>query len=233
MPRLQVAILCLLLGACAGTYRVRAREEARQTQNFTTVIGRVGAVTYAPAGRVDGFFFENGLRVHFPPVADEQVLSVAPSGQRVEVRGWTHWDGDNAQTVEAYAIRNIQSGQSLDLTLASTAVLTPPVAFGGSGTPLRPDTATGQLTEFTYDRTGSVTGLLLDTGRRIRFPPSQTGRIEGFVRSGQRLRVVGWDDVDERGAPVVRAGTLINLDAGLELNIASGGVAPIPPPPEH
>jgi len=131
MPRVALVHLCVLLIVLPAA---QAQEPAPATPALPDkgldatpplqqVSGAIVRYTKAPTGEIDGFVLEQGVSVHFPAYLAPRVRALLGDAREVQVQGILvrGTDRDAATVLEARAISNPASGQSLTVSAAAGA----------------------------------------------------------------------------------------------------------------
>ncbi len=193
--------LALLMLACSGEgYGQRDEPEA--------VRGTVQGFTEAPKGEIDGLTLGDGTVVHWPPHLSEKFTAVVKKGDRVEVVGRRATLPRGEKVFEARTVINLATKESY----TSDDAPPPPRGKKGKDRAAGPDrTVTGKVGSFTEAPKGEIDGLKLDDGTVAHWPPHLAKQFTDIVRQGDRVRVVGWDEVTPRGAKVLEVRSVTNL----------------------
>jgi hypothetical protein len=96
--------------------------------------GKITAYTAGSHGELDGFILDNGTTIHFPAHAGYKVKPLLQKNQALNVDG-TIQAGPAGQVLEASNIKNLVSGQSVNVSAIQPPVPLPPGAVSPPGMP--------------------------------------------------------------------------------------------------
>src|SRR5438093_1341142 len=73
------------------------------------------------------------------------------------------------------------------------------------------ETVRGTVKRLTTAPKGEVDGLELNDGTVVHWPPHMERRFTAIVGKGDRVRVVGWDEIKPKGEKVLEVRSVTNL----------------------
>jgi hypothetical protein len=164
-------------------------------QSSPVVEGIVAQYLMNHYGEVDGLLLNDGTQVHFPPHMERDLIAVAKPNDPVNVQGYR---GAGGPVVQAYAITNTQSGQSIverEPGLFDRPII-PPYVKDRS---LVERHAEGAIRVLLYGPRGELNGAVLEDRTIVRVPPHVAYQVAGLLQVGQSISAIGYGTENEHG----------------------------------
>jgi hypothetical protein len=207
-------------------------EADAQRGDLETVKGTVKGFTEAPKGEIDGMALSDGTVVHWPPHLEKKFTAIVKKGDRVEVVGRRVTLKQGEKLFEARTVTNLTTKASY--TRDDDKPLPPKDKKDKDkkdkkdkkdGPPppkdkkdkerkrvVGPDrTVTGTIERFTAAPKGEIDGMVLSDGTVVHWPPHQERLFTTIVKKGDRVRVVGFDEIKPKGEQVLVVRSVTNL----------------------
>jgi len=207
-------------------------EADAQRGDLETVKGTVKGFTEAPKGEIDGMALSDGTVVHWPPHLEKKFTAIVKKGDRVEVVGRRVTLKQGEKLFEARTVTNLTTKASYtrdddeplppkdkkdkDKKDKKDKKDGPPPPKDKKDKERRrvvgPDrTVTGTIERFTAAPKGEIDGMVLSDGTVVHWPPHQERLFTTIVKKGDRVRVVGFDEIKPKGERVLVVRSVTNL----------------------
>ena len=170
-----------------------------ETDNSLEVKGTVKNFLMNPKGDVDGFLFDDGTQVNFPPHMSSQLTAVIAPKDKVEVKGIR----ENDKVIKAKTVINIQTSKSVLETPPTTGpkdegknLSPPPPHQKPEHAPkhlegLKQLSVHGEIQSQIFGHRGEVIGVVLTDGSIVRFGPRMLDDSKVKTDIGQSLQASG------------------------------------------
>jgi hypothetical protein len=168
------------------------------------VNGSVSRFLFNPDGLCDGFLFDDGLQVHFPPHLSRQLLKRVKEGDRVGVHGLKP---RGAEVLAALSVTTHGGHCIEDLGPHAQAHHSAPRGVSKS----RPVQLDGTVARRLYAPKGEVSGALLEDGTAVRMHPRDNEALLPLLLPGRRITVWG-DAIGVHGHKVIDISHLAPAD---------------------
>lgn len=152
--------------------------------SLTTVSGTVGQLTGNDDAIFDGFTLNSGsgtTTVKFPPHLGQEIQKAVKPGTTVSVTGYS----DAAPGGETPFRMN-------SLTVGKTTIQNAPPAIQTTRPAETLTTVNGKITDYRFDRSGRVNGLVLDDKTIIRIPGHAAYQLTNLATKGTAITVQGY-----------------------------------------
>ena len=137
----------------------------RPSERFDRVatIGIVARLLINPFGEIDGLLLASGSVVRFPPHMSDSLAAAVQVGDTIQATGLA----ETARSFKAYAITNLGNGRSV-VEVAPSTQQPPPHLRRASLVRME---ASGNIVTLLAGPRGEASGVLLEDGTVVRFPP--------------------------------------------------------------
>ena len=189
-------------------------EPTRAALTSVTMTSRIRIFTTAPRGEQDGATLDDGTLVHWPPHLGERIAAIVKTGDRVRVAGRMESGPAGDRHFEASQIRNVETGDTLDVAISPPPPGPPRPPRGARGG-IGEQTTRGVVREFTQAPRGEIDGVVLDNGTVVHWPPHRQDEFRSIVKKGDRVLAFGRTETAPRGETQFETTGLKNLDTGV------------------
>ena len=191
------------------------RERGAEDDDAMSARGVVKSFHENPKGDVDGLTLEDGTEVRFPPHLGKKITEMLAKGDEAQVVGRKHTGPKGDAHVRADTIKNVKSGDMLDVKKS------PPHKPGDE----EAITVHGVVKSFHENPKGDADGLTLADGMEVRFPPHVGKKITDIVAKGDEVEVNGHKHTGPKGDTHVRFDAIKNMKSGKSVEVG--------PPHDH
>jgi hypothetical protein len=236
VSRLRYVGLFAFLAACLCAASIDAQPPGKKSKGakgppddaeILTVRGTVKDFTTSPKGEKDGVTLNDGTWVHWLPHLENRFAAILAKGDKVRVIGWMDTGKKGESKLEVSTLTNLATNETVTNSDPKGKDFGPiekdkdkkdkKDKKGSKGDKDKdkkdgePVTANGTVREFTTALKGEKDGFILSDGQWVHWPPHQTDRFSDFVVRGDKVRVIGFKEVDKKGESKVEISTLTNV----------------------
>jgi len=183
--RLCVVVATLVLTLITGE---RAHAQRGPDTDFLKTSpaaqGTIRQYVLDPRGEIQGLLLSDGAQVAFTSRLQPDVASMMKLGTSVRVEGRRH---RHFPFVEPDAMMNTDSGAIIKVP----SLLEGPLPQEKETLTVQQMRAEGAIDRFLYDRSGRVSGLVLQDGAQIWLPPDVNDRFRQSLHVGDRIVAEG------------------------------------------
>lgn len=145
-----------------------------------------------PRGEVQGLLLSDGAQVAFTSRLQRDVVATMKLGTPIRIEGRRH---RRFPLVEPDTMVNIDSGATIQVP----SLLEGPLSQGKETLSVQQMRAEGAIDRLLYERSGRVSGLVLENGTQVWLPPDVNDSFRKTLRVGDRIVVEGNGTDNEYG----------------------------------
>lgn len=187
------------------------QKTSQNPQNEEVLTGKVKELLRNDRKDVDGWRFESGREVHFPPHLATSVMKIVKLGDEITVRGVKETRPRGEVVFEASRIEN--HGEKLDIERPA-----PPRGPTDRTATEEAMNVTGTISKFAANPHGDVDGLVLADGTQVKLPPHQGEALQAMVHVGDEVHVEGRRHETPRGDIHLHADRITAVASGRSLD---------------
>lgn len=222
----SLGIVCTALGWRVSAEPMGEPEGHRPEQGeVETITGLVAKFVDNDRGDVDGFVFEEGKHVHFPPHVGAAVTKAIQVGDQVTVRGRQE---TRPRGERVFAAQLIDAGEAKIKIEPPRPTHARRPGRSAEGPPME---ATGVVKKLSVNPHDDVDGFTLDDGTIVKFPPHQGSELAAIISIDAEVKVTGRRHETPQGDVHLHADRVTVAATGNSLERDEPRDRPLPPPP--